>query len=186
MDGAEQGHGPGFTLSSLQTPAIPVAAPSAPPPWAQNEETGMYFPVSPRFLLPLLFTTRNVHIIPSQISQLSFAVFCRASIIRHRRNSGVLIDLCVMLGRAGEEYEVELFEVPPHAIPIRCDVRHLDWDVRAHFPLFLQQTLSACYLTHTHQSGHTRTDTRSENTIRCDYHGSSLAAGYRRTNPRST
>lgn len=32
--------------------------------------------------------------------------------------------------RAGEEYEVELFEVPPHAIPIRCDVRYLDWDVR--------------------------------------------------------
>lgn len=39
----------------------------------------------------------------------------------------------------GEEFEVELFEVPPHSIPIRCDVRYLDWDVR-HLIIFFYST----------------------------------------------
>eukprot|EP00029_Vermamoeba_vermiformis_P008124 TRINITY_DN3711_c0_g1_i1.p1 TRINITY_DN3711_c0_g1~~TRINITY_DN3711_c0_g1_i1.p1 ORF type:complete len:292 (-),score=71.69 TRINITY_DN3711_c0_g1_i1:40-888(-) len=31
----------------------------------------------------------------------------------------------------GEEYEVETFAIPPYCIPIRCDVRYLDWDALA-------------------------------------------------------
>jgi len=27
-----------------------------------------------------------------------------------------------------EEYEIETFAIPPHCVPIRCDVRFLDWD----------------------------------------------------------
>lgn len=28
-----------------------------------------------------------------------------------------------------DAYEVELFDIPPHCVPIRCDVRYFDWDV---------------------------------------------------------